>query len=318
MRKYLLTENGNFYKANLHCHSNISDGALSVEELKAIYMEKGYSIIAYTDHNKLVSHQELNEENFLALKGYELDVTEEKDIDWSLRKTCHICFIALDKDNQIEIPNGRKYTAEYINQQMKEGREKGFFVTYNHPGWSLENYEQYSQYEGMNAFEMFNYGCIVEGYNDYNSKVYDDLLYQGKRIYCIGTDDNHNHYSPDSAQYDSFGAYVMIKSDDLEYRKITKALENGDFYTSMGPEIKELWFEDGKVHIETSCADRIVLNTGRRKAAAVFAEGDNAVTTAEFTIEQNDVFFRISVFDEKGRVAHTNAYFTDDLFEFFG
>lgn len=314
MRKYLLPENGNFYKANLHCHSNISDGALSVEELKAIYMEKGYSIIAYTDHNKLVSHQELNEENFLALNGYELDVTENRDIDWAERKTCHICFIALDKDNQIEIPNDRKYTAEYINQKMKEGREKGFFVTYNHPGWSLENYEQYSQYEGMNAFEMFNYGCIVEGYNDYNSKVYDDLLYQGKRIYCIGSDDNHNHRSPDSAQYDSFGAYVMIKSDALEYRKITKALENGDFYTSMGPEIKKLWFEDGKVHIETSCADRIVFNTGRRKAAAVFAKDDDAVTTAEFTIEQKDVFFRISVFDKKGRAAHTNAYFTDNLF----
>ena len=28
MKKYLLQENGNFYKANLHCHSTYSDGAL--------------------------------------------------------------------------------------------------------------------------------------------------------------------------------------------------------------------------------------------------------------------------------------------------
>ena len=41
----LIPEAGKFYKANLHCHSNISDGALSPEELKKIYMEKGYSII---------------------------------------------------------------------------------------------------------------------------------------------------------------------------------------------------------------------------------------------------------------------------------
>ena len=35
--------NGNFYKANLHCHSVYSDGKLTVEELKERYKEKGYS-----------------------------------------------------------------------------------------------------------------------------------------------------------------------------------------------------------------------------------------------------------------------------------
>ena len=34
MKKYLLQENGNFYKANLHCHSIVSDGAFTPEELK--------------------------------------------------------------------------------------------------------------------------------------------------------------------------------------------------------------------------------------------------------------------------------------------
>ena len=43
MRKYLLPENGNFYKVNLHCHSNFSDGRKSPEEIKARYKELGYS-----------------------------------------------------------------------------------------------------------------------------------------------------------------------------------------------------------------------------------------------------------------------------------
>ena len=34
MRKYLLPENGNFYKANLHCHTDVSDGAKTPEEVK--------------------------------------------------------------------------------------------------------------------------------------------------------------------------------------------------------------------------------------------------------------------------------------------
>ena len=50
MRKYLLPETGNFYKSNLHCHTTMSDGQKTPEEIKELYMKKGYSIVAYTDH----------------------------------------------------------------------------------------------------------------------------------------------------------------------------------------------------------------------------------------------------------------------------
>ena len=42
MRKYLISEKGSFYKANLHCHTTVSDGCLTPEEVKAAYKEKGY------------------------------------------------------------------------------------------------------------------------------------------------------------------------------------------------------------------------------------------------------------------------------------
>lgn len=54
MKKFLLPENGQFYKANLHCHSIVSDGKRTPEEIKQIYMEKGYAIVAYTDRGVLV------------------------------------------------------------------------------------------------------------------------------------------------------------------------------------------------------------------------------------------------------------------------
>ena len=37
MKKYLLPKCGNDYKANLHCHSTISDGKLTPEEIKEAY-----------------------------------------------------------------------------------------------------------------------------------------------------------------------------------------------------------------------------------------------------------------------------------------
>lgn len=44
MRKYLLPKDGNFYKSNLHVRSVISDGAKTPEEVKKIYMDRGYSV----------------------------------------------------------------------------------------------------------------------------------------------------------------------------------------------------------------------------------------------------------------------------------
>ena len=74
MKKYLLPENGSFYKANLHCHTTVSDGSLSPEDTKAVYKEQGYSIIAYTDHDVMIDHDDLRDESFLPLLGYEIEI----------------------------------------------------------------------------------------------------------------------------------------------------------------------------------------------------------------------------------------------------
>ena len=67
MRKYLFNPDYNFYKANMHCHTVLSDGKRTPEEIKADYMQKGYQIVAYTDHRVVIPHNDLAEENFLPI-----------------------------------------------------------------------------------------------------------------------------------------------------------------------------------------------------------------------------------------------------------
>ena len=339
MRKYLLPESGNFYKANLHSHSTVSDGKKSPEEMKKFYMERGYSIIAYTDHRILIGHNDLSDENFLALNGWELDVTREQE-DIFTAPTCHINFIALDPDNliqpiwdrtenikcgnnllykdQVQIdeskPDYKKvYEKEKISEMMKIGRDAGFYVIWCHPTSSLEDYEDYITYEGMHAMEMFN-GCGLSlGYEDYHPHIYDAMIKKGKKIFCVGADDNHNGYGePPSRVCDSFWAFTMIKADNLEYRSITDALLKGNFYASEGPEIYDLWYEDGKAHIKCSDADRIYLTTYRRKIGRKFRENE-PLTEATFTIPEDVEMFRITVVDGAGKHAHTNTYFMEDI-----
>ncbi len=333
-KKYLLPENGQFYKANLHCHSTISDGHLTVDELKSIYKQKGYSIVAFTDHDVLIPHPELNDQDFLALNGYELAFPEPNYPD-KRAKTCHMNFIALDPDNIRQVcfyeskhtkknedkflydhsapPLIREYDPEFISNIMKTGRDNGFYVTYNHPVWSLEGYNQYCNYDNMNAVEIFNFGCFNGGLPERSPQVYDDMLRSGKRIYCLSTDDNHNKFPTDSRHCDSFGGFVMIKADNLGYKTITDALVTGNFYSSEGPEIKELWMEDETIHIICSPADKITLGTDGRKASAKFAQNGELLTYACFSYNPQVEYIRLTVTDKNGNSAYTNAYFRDQL-----
>ena len=55
----LIPEQGKFYKVNMHCHTNISDGKRSPEEVKEFYKKAGYSAVCFTDHEVLVPHKDI-------------------------------------------------------------------------------------------------------------------------------------------------------------------------------------------------------------------------------------------------------------------
>ena len=100
MRKYLLSPDGNFYKANLHCHTNISDGRFSPEEVKELYVSRGYSVVAYTDHDLFIPHHELTDEKFLALSGFEAEFNSAYPGN-KFMQVCHLCFIAKSPDTVV-------------------------------------------------------------------------------------------------------------------------------------------------------------------------------------------------------------------------
>lgn len=177
----------------------------------------------------------------------------------------------------------------------------------------MEQYPDYTGYNGMHAFEMFNGSCIVAGYEDENPRVYDDILRNGKKIFCIGADDNHNGHPLGSRRCDSGIAFTVIKAPSLDYRDVTRALESGNFYASEGPEIYELSYEDGAVHVKCSEADRVYCSYGIRKAAIEFGDETGKVTEATFSVPESCIYFRITVVDKSGNRACTNAYFVEDL-----
>lgn len=332
MKKFLLPKNGNFYKANLHCHTNLSDGRLSPIEIKKLYKDNGYSIVAYTDHDVFIPHNDLTDDKFLALNGYEWEIYEGYPNKNHFNRTFHACLIATnDKMNtpvcfhreKYFIGNGinhideinydktladfeREYSADCVNTLFKEAKKAGFFTTYNHPTWSGETYREYMNYQGMDAMEIYNHECATLGFDEYNARAYEDMLLGGKRIYCIAADDNHN-------KHQDMGGFIMIKADKLDYPTVISALKEGHFYSSNGPLIEELYLDGDMLCIKTSPAHSITLTNAVRRGSIFRTDENSPVTSAQFKITPDDKFIRITVKDEKGKFACTNAYFIDEL-----
>ena len=335
MKKYLFGSKKNIYKGNLHCHSNLSDGNLSPQELKDYYKSNGYSILAITDHEHINNNSYLDDEDFLTITSCEIAIKEFlqfstiKNYDM---KVCHLNLYAKDQNNDYNVcynevydrfsdinrrpsfkrPESdfvRVYGPKGISNIIKTANEHGFFVSYNHPRWSLENYGDYYGYEGLWGVEIYNTSCNVEGYYEYDINVLDDFLRDGKRVFATSGDDNHNR----PGKVDSFGTFVMVNADTLNYDNIINSLLNGDFYTSTGPEIYEISVDGMKVCVKCSDAQRISLSTRGRRSASVIAEDNALLNEACFDLQTTDKYFRISILDSSGNRADSQSYFLEDF-----
>ena len=343
MKHYLIPESGHFYKANLHTHTTCSDGCKTPEEIKEIYKAHGYSVIAYTDHDVMIDHSDLNDEDFLTITSHEVETNGPAMFgDFGESPCYHLNFYSpIPDQTDYACPNPgytwgnaraiadtqphykgdyrRIYSVEGQNHMIAEARAKGYLVSYNHPNWSKQSYPDYIGLEGFTALEVYNTGCAVGGWTlDESDHVLDEFLMAGKRVYPVATDDNHG-------EHDMCGGWVRFKAESLTYENIFNAYAKGDFYASWGPEIHALYLEDGVLKMDfpaDSHVCRVAVHSASRWAAARYGE-DMTHTEVDMKGFFGDMerlrypddrgYFRVVVFDDKGRRAVTRGYFLDEL-----
>ena len=346
MKKYILPNNVNWYRSNMHCHTKISDGYFTPEQIKEEYKKMGYSVVAYSDHELIRDHSDLNDTDFLAITSSEFSVDdtasafslpEGKSTDiWRTTKVIHLGVYSKDPHNTFHPATDntlfdrwwrsqgrdigeidcdgyhREYTVESINEMVKRLNDAGFLVSLNHPNWSLADMDDYLNIKGLWALEILNYATEKETGAEYCPYIYDHMVRKGNfNLYCVMGDDNHNH----GGSFDgSFGGSTFIGAAELEYGKIISALEKGDFYCASGknpPRINSLYVENNVIKIDCSPATDIIL-TGIGRAYRHCPTNGQDVTHAEFTLYPQDIMFRITVRDRYGNNAHTHYYKVED------
>ena len=340
MKKYFIDPKLEWHKANMHCHTNLSDGYFSPEEIKKIYMEHGYSIVCFTDHEVIFDNSYLTDDKFVAITGTEHSMNQYFDengnrFKWRDMKAVHLNFYAKDPHNLQHVGMDYDRASEKQRQQFIErhgfdipvdhfrgdlnqenlqetinrANSAGFLVQFNHPNWSLNTREDFVNLKGLWGFEIYNYLTDIETGAEYCPNFYDDMLRHGQRVFCNMGDDNHNH---NGSLVGSFGGFTYIGVPKLTYENVIKALEKGCFYCSMGPVIKSMYYdsEDNMIHIECSEAENVVLVGRNRHFYHIYGEN---LTHAEFELSKEEEYFRISVKDKNNRWANTNPIYLEDL-----
>jgi len=344
MKIYLIDPNKKWCKANFHCHTNHSDGYFTPEQIKKLYQEQGYQIVAFTDHELLFDNSYLTDENFVAITSSEFSITDwenpanktyveqsDSKVIWRDVHTIHLNLFAKDPHNTFHPATGdiiindflrdkyapnkvecdgyrRVFTKESIQETIDRANKAGFLVQFNHPNWSLNTRDVYIDLKGLWGFEVLNYATELETGAEYCINLYDDMLRVGHKCYCTMGDDNHNR---NGSMEGSFGGFNYVGVDSLTYENVINAMEKGDLYCSNGPVIKSMYIDtdDGKIYVETSTATSIILVGYNRTFRHYF--GDD-LTKADFKIFGGEIYFRICVKDKYGNVALTHAYFLKD------
>ncbi len=317
--RVLLPRQGQFYKANLHCHTIHSDGHWTPEQVKEEYQKRGYSIVAFTDHRHYGWHPQLMDDTFIPLAGFEADMNDwfKKEGDFKHVKCYHL--LLWDKDPAqhqgytAQQPARRYGDLHSLNEYLETMQQQGFLTCYNHPYWSLQTYNDYAHLAHLNAMEIYNHGCEHDGLYGYAPQAYDEMLRSGLHLGCIATDDNHNTYPTDHPLCDSFGGWVMLKLDTLSYPAVIEALEKGNYYASTGPELYELYIEDDALHVRCSDVKKIYVMTDSRNCYYRHAMPGETVNEAVFPLKGDEGYIRVDCEDEYRRHAYSNAYFLNTL-----
>jgi len=322
MRINLLPINGNVYKANLHCHTKENDsgaGFTTPLQIKELYKSHGYTIVAFTDYNKLTYKDYLNGGEFMALPGFE--------VLWHDSKTPKIyhfnCFPKYYGVKEEYFPLDIEFNLENANKLVKSYTDNDYLVMYNHPACSFHGASSYETTEFLgleNIFAMEIYNNIVEKINltGWSDVYYDAMLRNGHKIWATATDDNHSgnkelDYPPDSPYSKYMGGFIMIKAKELSHACIIDALEKGDFYSCVGkngkaPQIRSMYIEDNVFYAEFTPVKSVHLKNSVWHCPHKLSFNDD-ITHVEFEIDNIWTYIRLEITDSNGYKALGNPYF---------
>lgn len=324
MRKNVFFGSGNWYKGNIHCHTTYSDGCLTAEQVIKLYKKNGYDFLAISDHDIFSDYRtDYNSSDFIVLPAIEASaILYEDKTEINRLRLHHMLGILGTEEMQKNASRGvwshlekvppQKFWGDWDGNQAGQKLQKmlddhGCIVVYNHPVWSRVKENEFTNIQGLNALEIYNYGNSLYG-SSYDAVYWDVILQKGIHINGVASDDNHNKLQ----MSDSFGGYIVVKAQSLDHDAITRSIIAGNYYSSQGPSFYEWGIRNGLAYVECSPVKQVRFIAGNfiNSGGIVNASSNqNLVTHAEFQLRGNEKYLRVECTDICGKIAWTNPVY---------
>jgi hypothetical protein len=294
-------EEGRFFRGNLHCHSTRSDGLVDPEEVVGAYRDAGYDFVCLSDHFeeeygwRVTDTRHLRDENFTTILGAELRSSHKEE-----RNSYWVTAAGLPLDFAAPPPGDH---AEAIGR----ARALGAFVVMLHPGLnnlSLGAVEGLPAIDAVHAVEVYNHNNAMAALPDRAEGAYmlDGLLEGGRKVLVNAGDDAHFGHPRDR-----FGGWVEVYCDRLDPDAVIAALKAGYYYSTQGPEIRELIVDEDRLRVRTSEAYAISLTTGGDRWQSGSERTGEPVAEAEFDLAPfRGSYCRVTVVEATGKRAWSN------------
>ncbi|UCB42248.1 MAG: PHP domain-containing protein [Dehalococcoidales bacterium] len=280
---------GKWFKGNLHMHTTLSDGRLTLAEACALYAERGYDFISITDHRVPFVGAESGEQfPIMILDGIELDGRDDQGSGYHAVCIGDVGGISRDMD---------------LTEAMEKARAQGCFLIWAHP-YASNNTVAEGLRHGFHGLEIYNHSCEVGLGKGQSTYHWDSILRQQIDMLGLATDDNHFFDGLPT----QVGGWVMVNATELSPEGILASIRQGNFYSSSGPEFKSIYIEKGnRVVAETSPIVHARL-AGPGGAGKWKAEVDlSNVTVSHFRIPDDWPYARLEIADAFGGKAWSNT-----------
>jgi histidinol phosphatase-like PHP family hydrolase len=302
LRPSAFTAAGRFWRGNLHTHSNRSDGVLTPAEVCRRYRDEGYDFLALTDHfigdygYPIVDTVPFRSDGFTTILGAELHSGAMANGElWHLLAVGLPAGFAASNSPSFHPVAGQETGPELAARAVAAGA----FVAIAHPQWSGLTLADARSIAAAHAVEVYNHGCAIGADRPDGFAIADLLLTEGRRLSLIATDDAH------FTEPDHFGGWVMVKARENTPEALLAALKAGDFYSSQGPELRDVRVEGDRVTVESSAVVSVIALGAGSGAKAVHGA---SMTRAQVPLDRlNDSpWVRVAVVDAAGRRAWSN------------
>ena len=167
-------------------------------------------------------------------------------------------------------------------------REAGGIAILAHPMWSLNTPEQALALEGFSATEIYNtVSGLHQSFRPYSGYFVDALANKGRAYPLVAADDSH-YYDGDECR-----SYIMAAAESDSTEDILKAIENGDFYATQGPELL-VKKEGNKIVVDCSPVEEIFFMSNSAWEPDRAVRGEN-LTHAEYTPSCHEKWVRVEI-----------------------